>query len=68
MSDEWTRNTLDSIYKNKGDKLMTHTMNLWERVIERRLRKETQVTENQLGFMPGWSTMKVTYLLRHVME
>ena len=31
--------------------LMSHTMKLWERVIERRLRKETQVTENQFGFM-----------------
>ncbi|KAH1263123.1 putative serine/threonine-protein kinase abkB [Glycine max] len=65
-------------YKNKGDiqncanyrgiKLMSHTMKLWERVIERRLRKETQVTENQFGFMPGRSTMEAIYLLRRVME
>jgi len=32
---------------------MSHTMKLWERVIERRLRKETRVTDNQFGFMPG---------------
>ncbi|RZB49939.1 Protein YLS3 [Glycine soja] len=43
-------------------------MKLWERVIERRLRKETQVTENQFGFMPGRSTMEAIYLLRRVME
>ena len=49
-------------------KLMSHTMKLWERVIERRLRKETQVTENQFGFMPGRSTMEAIYLLRRVME
>jgi hypothetical protein len=46
--------SLIPIYKNKGDiqhcanyrgiKLMSHTMKLWERVIERRLRKETHVT------------------------
>ncbi|RZB55499.1 Villin-4 isoform D [Glycine soja] len=78
MPEEWRRSTLVPIYKNKGDiqncanyrgiKLMSHTMKLWEKVIERRLRKETQVTENQFGFMPGRSTMKAIYLLRRVME
>jgi len=78
MPDEWRRNTLIPIYKNKGDiqncanyrgiKLMSHTMKLWERVIERRLRKETRVTDNQFGFMPGRSTMEAIYLLRCVME
>ncbi|KAH1210522.1 LINE-1 retrotransposable element ORF2 protein [Glycine max] len=78
MSEEWRRSTLVPIYKNKGDiqncanyrgiKLMSHTMKLWERVIEQRLRKETQVTENQFGFMPGRSTMEAIYLLRRVME
>ncbi|KAL5157078.1 Outer envelope protein 64, mitochondrial [Glycine soja] len=78
MPEEWRRSTLVPIYKNKGDiqncanyrgiKLMSHTMKLWERVIERRLRKETQVTENQFGFMPGRSTMEAIYLLRRVME
>jgi len=51
MSDEWRRSTLIPIYKNRGDiqncanyrgiKLMSRTMKLWEKVIERRLRKET---------------------------
>ncbi|KAL5157229.1 Secretory carrier-associated membrane protein 3 [Glycine soja] len=78
MPEKWRRSTLVPIYKNKGDiqncanyrgiKLMSHTMKLWERVIERRLRKETQVTENQFGFMPGRSTMEAIYLLRRVME
>ena len=43
-------------------------MKLWERVIERRLRKETHVTDNQFGFMPGRSTMEAIYLFRRVME
>jgi len=78
MSDEWRRSTLIPIYKNKGDiqsctnyrriKLMSHTKKLWERVIERRIRKETRVTDNQFGFMPGRSTMEAIYLLRRVME
>ena len=29
---------------------MSHTMKLWEKVIEQRLRKETQVIENQFCF------------------
>jgi len=78
MPDEWRRSTLIPIYKNKGDiqncanyrgiKLMSHTMKFWERVIERRLIKETRVTDNQSGFMPGRSTMEAIYLLRRVME
>lgn len=78
MSDEWRRSTLILVYKNKEDiqncanyrgiKLMSHTMKLWEMVIERRLRKKTPVTDNQFGFMPGRSTMEAIYLFRRVME
>jgi len=37
---------------------MSHTMKLWERMIEQRLRKETNFSENQFIFMPKRSTMK----------
>jgi hypothetical protein len=63
MPDEWRRSILVPIFKNKGDvqscanyrgiKLMSHTMKLWERIIEHRLRGVTNVTENQFGFMSG---------------
>ena len=43
-------------------------MKLWKRVIERILRKETRVTDNQFGFMSERSTMEAIYLLRRVME
>nr|GEW54657.1 hypothetical protein [Tanacetum cinerariifolium] len=52
----------------RGIKLLSHTMKLWERVIERRLRKETKVSENQFGFMPGRSTTEAIHLLRSLME
>ena len=74
MPDEWRRSILVPIYKNKGDiqsftnywgiKLMSHTMKLWERVIEHRLRAKTRVSMNQFGFMPGRSTMEAIFLVR----
>jgi hypothetical protein len=77
MPDEW-RSTFVSIFKNKGDiqsctnyrgiKLMSHTMKLWERVIEHRLRGMTHITMNQFGFMPGRSAMEAIFLIRQVME
>jgi hypothetical protein len=78
MSDEWRRSTLVPIFKNKGDiqscsnyrgiKLMSHTVKLWERVIEHRLRGMTYITINQFRFMPGRSTMEAIFLIRQVME
>ena len=74
--DAWgvRRSILVPIYKNKGDiqsctnyrgiKLMSHTMKLWERVIEQRLRGTTQISTNQFGFMPGRSTTEAIFLIR----
>ncbi|GKC36376.1 retrovirus-related pol polyprotein LINE-1 [Tanacetum coccineum] len=52
----------------RGIKLLSHTMKLWERVIERRLRRETKVSENQFGFMSGWSLMEAIHIIRSLME
>uniref|UniRef100_A0A8I6Z2Z9 Reverse transcriptase domain-containing protein n=1 Tax=Hordeum vulgare subsp. vulgare TaxID=112509 RepID=A0A8I6Z2Z9_HORVV len=78
MPEEWRRSILVPIFKNKGDvqsctnyrgiKLMSHTMKLWERVIEHRLRRLTSVKKNQFGFMPGRSTMEAIFLVRQLME
>uniref|UniRef100_A0A8I6Y751 Reverse transcriptase domain-containing protein n=1 Tax=Hordeum vulgare subsp. vulgare TaxID=112509 RepID=A0A8I6Y751_HORVV len=78
MPEEWRRSILVPIFKNKGDvqsgtnyrgiKLMSHTMQLWERVIEHRLIRLTSVTKNQFGFMPGRSTMEAMFLVRQLME
>ena len=48
-------------YKTKnyrGIKLMSHTMNLYERIIEKRVRGETLVGDEQFGFMPGRSKQR----------
>lgn len=78
MPDEWRESILVPIFKNKEDiqscsnyrgiKLMSHTMKLWKRVIEHRLRRVTSVTKNQFGFMPGRSTTEAIFLLRQLME
>jgi Reverse transcriptase (RNA-dependent DNA polymerase) len=78
MPDELRRSILVPIIKNKGDiqsytnyrgiKLMSHTMKLWERVIEHRLRKLTTVSKNQFGFMLERSTMDAIFLIRQLME
>jgi len=48
--------------------LFSHTMKLWERVIERRLRKDVSISENQFSFMPDRSTKEAIYLLRKLMN
>ncbi|GJR94481.1 retrovirus-related pol polyprotein LINE-1 [Tanacetum coccineum] len=78
MPDEWRLSEVIPIYKNKGDaqtcsnyrgiKLLSHTMKLWERVIERRVRRETRVSKNQFGFMRGRSTTEAIHLIRSLME
>ena len=78
MLDEWRRSVLVPLYKGKGDikkcgnyrgiKLMSHTMKLWERVIEARIRKEVTIVEQQLGFMPGRSTTDAILCLKMLLE
>jgi hypothetical protein len=77
MLDEWRRSILVPIFKNKGDvqsctnyqgiKLMSHTIKLWEMIIEYCLRGVINVTENQFGFMIGRSTMEAIFLIRQLM-
>ena len=43
-------------------------MNLWERVIEARIRKEVTIAEQQFGFMPGRSTTDAIFCLRMLLE
>ena len=69
---------LSPIFKNKGDvqsfsnyrgiKLISHTMKLWERIVEARLRYEAMISEQQYGFMPRKSTADAMFALRVLME
>ena len=35
---------------------MSHIMKIWEMIIDRRLREETTIGDEQFGFMPGRGT------------
>ncbi|KAK3533105.1 hypothetical protein QTP70_007319 [Hemibagrus guttatus] len=74
MPEEWRRSVLVLIFRNKGDeqscsndrgiKMMSHAMKLWERVVEARLRKVVEIFEQQYGF----STTDAIFALRILME
>jgi len=63
MPNEWRKSTLIPLYKNKCDiqsclnyhgiKLMCHTMKLWERIIEHKLRQNVKISENQFESCRG---------------
>ena len=60
MPDEWRANTITPMYTVKGDrmncsnyrgtKLLSHTMKLWERIIDQRLRDIVSISDGQFGF------------------
>ena len=78
MPEEWRRSVLIPIYKNKGDaqccgnyrgiKLMSHTMKVWERIIEARLKDRVEISKQQYEFMPGKGTTDALFVLRMLME
>ena len=78
MPDEWRRSVVVPLYKGKGDikecgnyrgiKLMSHTMKLWERIIEARIRKEVTIAEQQFGFMPERSITDAIFCLKMLLE
>ena len=67
----WRKSRMVPIYKGKGDilecsnyrgiKLMCHSMKLWERLIEARLRQITSINNTQYGFRRGKSTTEPRY-------
>ena len=77
MPDEW-RSVLISIYKNKEDekccgnykgiKLMSHTIKVWQRIIEARLRARVEISKQQYGFMPVEGTTDAVFSLKMLME
>lgn len=69
MPSEWRRSTTILIYKNMEEikrytnfqeiKLTSHIMKSWKRVIEHKIKHKSTISNDQFGFMPKQSTMKV---------
>ena len=78
MPDNWRTSHLIPLYKGKGDsrecnnyrsiKLMSHTMKIYERVLNSRLRQIVRLNENQCGFVEGKSTLDAIQSLRIIVE
>ena len=47
---------------------MSHTMKVWERIIEARLKDRVEISKQQYGFMPEKGTTDVMFALRMLME
>ena len=47
---------------------MSHTMKVWERIIETRLRDRVEISKQQYGFLPGKGTTDAMFALRMLMK
>ena len=78
MPDEWRESTITPIYKDKGDhmncsnyrgiKLLSHTMKLWECIIDQRLRDIVTISDGQFGFKSGVGTTDAIFVIRTLCE
>ena len=78
MPSKWRTGTIISVYKNEGNiqdcnnyrvvKLLSYTMKLREKMIERWLRKDISISENQCDFIPGRSTTEAIHFIRRLTE
>jgi len=67
-----------TVYKGKGDamdcgsyrgiKLLDHAMKVFERVIEKRVRRNVNLDEMQFGFRPGRGTTNAIFIVRQLQE
>nr|CDJ97414.1 RNA-directed DNA polymerase (reverse transcriptase) domain containing protein [Haemonchus contortus] len=78
IPDAWRRSTIVLIFKQKGDamecsnyrgiRLTAHTMELYERLVDSRLRELVPISQEQFGFMTERSTTDAIFIARQVME
>ncbi|KAK6757912.1 hypothetical protein RB195_015624 [Necator americanus] len=76
--DVWQTSVTVPVWKGKGDiadctsyrpiRLLCHTMKVFERVLEARLRKIVSVSLNQCGFVKDCSTMDAIHAVRILLE
>ena len=78
IPEEWRESTVIPIFKEKGDvqdcknyrgiKLTSHTLKIYEKVLDKRLREETEIGDEQFGLMRDRGTVDAIFILRQMME
>ena len=73
MPEEWMKSEIVPIYKQKGDplecgnfrgiKLLEHGMKMFEKILERKIRKLITVNNMQFGFSPGKGTTDAVFII-----
>ncbi len=58
----------DNQIKSNQIKLTSHTLKIWECIIDQRLRYIIKISDHQFGFMLGRSTTDAIYALRQLIE
>ncbi|EYC19017.1 hypothetical protein Y032_0025g1118 [Ancylostoma ceylanicum] len=52
----------------RGIKLIAHTMKIYGRLLDRRLRDMLEIASYQFGFVPKRSTIDAIFIVRQVVE
>ena len=78
MPAEWRDSTITPIYKDngyhmncsnyRGIKLLGHTMKLWERIVDQRLRDIVNISHGQFDFKPGVGITDAIFVTRTLGE
>ena len=78
VPDDWNTSIIVNCFKNKGEavergnyrglKLLEHTMKVFERVIETKIREKVKIDDMQFGFMPGKGTTDAIFIARQLQE
>ena len=78
VPEEWMESLTVAIFKGKGDplecckhrglRLLEHSMKVFEKILDRRLRNVTQIMDGQCGFMPGKACADAIFVLRRMQE
>lgn len=75
---DWSTSITVPIFKNKGDpatcsnyrpiRLLCHTMKIFERILDQRIREIVRLKINQCGFVKGTGTTDAIFAARQLME
>ena len=78
IPEEWTDSVIVPLFNEKGDiqdsgdcrgiKMISHTIKIWERILDRKLREKTSIGKEQFGCMPDRGTTDAMLAARQVME